>query len=66
MASSYSDINVLQRSPVFARLVKGNVLLVHYEINGHTYNKCYYFTNGIYPEWFTFVKTIHEITAEKK
>jgi hypothetical protein len=65
MAGSHNDINVLQRSPVFDRLADNNDLVVHYEINDHPYNTCYYFPNGIYPEWSTFVKTICEPTKEK-
>jgi hypothetical protein len=56
---------MLQRSPVIARLAKGDAPLVKYEINGHPYNKCYYLVDGIYPEWSTFMKTNHEPTKEK-
>ena len=66
MTGSCNDINVLHRSTLFDRVVKGETPIVHYEINGHEYNKPYYLADGIYPSWPVFVKTIRKPNSEKQ
>jgi hypothetical protein len=49
---------VLPRSHFLARIASGDALACNYTINGHDYTIGYYFVDGIYPDWETFVKTM--------
>jgi hypothetical protein len=57
---------VLQRSPVFVRLVEEQAHAMNFDINGNSYNKAYYLTDGIYLKWSTFVKTIPPPNSKKR
>ena len=63
---SLNDINVLERSTIFNELAEGRAPLVNYPVNGHEYKMGYYLTDGIYPSWSTFVKTIPCPQGNKK
>jgi hypothetical protein len=66
MPDSHNDINVLQRSSIFVRLVEGQGPQVKYNINNNNYSMSYYLADEIYSSWTTFVKTIPEPQGNKK
>ncbi|XP_074336136.1 uncharacterized protein LOC141673299 [Apium graveolens] len=66
VSGSNNDINVLDRSLVFDDVLQSPAPEVNFTINGNNYNMRYYLTDGIYPEWSTFVKTIPRPQSEKK
>uniref|UniRef100_A0A0D3CLD1 DDE Tnp4 domain-containing protein n=1 Tax=Brassica oleracea var. oleracea TaxID=109376 RepID=A0A0D3CLD1_BRAOL len=53
-----NDINVLDRSPVFDDIIKGQAPQVTLYVNGREYHMAYYLTDGIYPKWTTFIQSI--------
>lgn len=57
-AGSNNDINVLNKSHLFIKELKGEAPRVHFNVNGSHYDRGYYLADGIYPEWAVFVKTI--------
>ncbi|KAJ9547490.1 LOW QUALITY PROTEIN: hypothetical protein OSB04_020033 [Centaurea solstitialis] len=62
---SLNDINVLHRSPIFDDVLIGQSPKVSYIVNGHEYDKTYYLTDGIYPSWAAFVKSITSPQIQK-
>jgi hypothetical protein len=66
MLGSLSDINVLDRSLIFAALAEGRTAPVNYTINGHEYTMRYYLADDIYTNWSTFVKTIPRPLGAKR
>uniref|UniRef100_A0A0D3AM82 DDE Tnp4 domain-containing protein n=1 Tax=Brassica oleracea var. oleracea TaxID=109376 RepID=A0A0D3AM82_BRAOL len=53
-----NNINVLERSPVFDDIIKGQAPEVTFSVNGREYHLAYYLTDGIYPKWATFIQSI--------
>jgi hypothetical protein len=61
LPGSLNDINVLHRSPLFAKLTNGIYL-----VDNHDYTMGYYLVDGMYPAWATLVKTIPEPRGNKR
>ncbi|XP_024014249.1 uncharacterized protein LOC112088195 [Eutrema salsugineum] len=61
-----NDINVLDRSPVFDDVLQGRAPKVRFSVNGNQYRLGYYLTDGIYPNWATFIQSIHLPQSEKE
>ncbi|XP_048595740.1 putative nuclease HARBI1 isoform X1 [Brassica napus] len=58
LPGTLNDINVLDRSPVFDDILQGRAPKVKFKVNNHTYRMAYYLTDGIYPNWATFIQSI--------
>ncbi|XP_021840793.2 protein ALP1-like [Spinacia oleracea] len=70
---SCNDLNVLYRSPVFDDVLQGKAPPINFRVNGHEYNLGYYLTDGIYPNWATFIQGFtlpqlkkHKLFADKQ
>jgi hypothetical protein len=55
---SCNDLNILDRSPLLAKLLNGEILKCRYTSNDKDREDPYWLVDGIYPEWSCFVKTI--------
>uniref|UniRef100_J3M093 Uncharacterized protein n=1 Tax=Oryza brachyantha TaxID=4533 RepID=J3M093_ORYBR len=50
IAGSNNDLNVLNNSPLFFDVLKGEAPQVQFSVNGNEYSTGYYLADGIYPE----------------
>ncbi|KAI8559745.1 hypothetical protein RHMOL_Rhmol04G0198100 [Rhododendron molle] len=67
VGSTNNDLNVLNNSHLFDRIVSGEAPTCHFVVNGHPYTMGYYLSDGIYPKWATLIQTIsHPINAKQK
>ncbi|XP_062188824.1 uncharacterized protein LOC133892101 [Phragmites australis] len=66
VVGSNNDIIVLNQSPSFTEVLKGQAPQVQFSINKRQYDIGYYLADGIYPEWTAFVKTIPHPQTEKE
>ncbi|GKC34710.1 ALP1-like protein isoform X1, partial [Tanacetum coccineum] len=60
-----NDLNVLYGSPLFDDELADTTPECPFVANGHTYRKCYYLADDIYPAWSTFVKSFSVARDEK-
>jgi hypothetical protein len=65
VAGSNNDINVLNQSPLFTDVLRGEAPIVNFMVNGHEYNRGYYLADDIYPSWPVFMKGITLPQCEK-
>nr|XP_043638401.1 protein ALP1-like [Erigeron canadensis] len=63
---SNNDINVFEASPVLEEIIFGLAPTAGFYANNNYYKAGYYLTDGIYPEYSTFVKTFTDPIDEKR
>ncbi|XP_071732232.1 uncharacterized protein [Rutidosis leptorrhynchoides] len=54
---SNDDVNVLNQSHLFSKIIRGEAPPCTFTVNGCMFNKVYYLADGIYSEWSTLVKS---------
>ncbi|GJU08682.1 reverse transcriptase domain-containing protein [Tanacetum coccineum] len=64
-ACANNDINVLDNSPLFDDLLDDIAHVALFVVNDAGFEKGYYFADGIYPQWETFVKSFSVANDEK-
>lgn len=66
MPGSCNDINVLDRSSLFADLLAGRAPPSSFILRGTEHAHGYYLADGIYPPWSTFVQSFSQPNTQKK
>ncbi|KAL6657904.1 hypothetical protein ACP70R_005684 [Stipagrostis hirtigluma subsp. patula] len=66
VVGSINNTNLLNQSPSFTEVLKGQAPPVHFSVNKRQYDMGYYLANEIYPECNAFVKTIPFPQTEKE
>nr|XP_051217860.1 uncharacterized protein LOC127335276 [Lolium perenne] len=66
VAGSNNDLNILNQSPLFTDVLRGEAPVVNFTVNGHEYNYGYYLADGIYPSWPVFMKGVTLPQSEKQ
>jgi hypothetical protein len=65
LPGSLNDINILDRSPLFAEVAEGTGPSTSFEVNNRSYSMGYYLVDGIYPSYSTFVQTVSALQSHK-
>jgi hypothetical protein len=65
VARSNNDINVLNQSPLFVDVIREHTPKVTITVNGNEHHMGYYLTDGIYPSWPVFMKSVPLAQQEK-
>ena len=60
MPGANNDLNILDCSPLFKQHMDGTAPKVRFTVNNNNCDMGYYLTDGIYPDWALFMKTIAE------
>ncbi|CAL8082036.1 unnamed protein product [Prunus armeniaca] len=66
VAGSQNDLNVLDQSPVFNNVLRGQGPNITYQVNNTVYHTGYYLADDIYPSWTIFVKSIPNPRSHKQ
>lgn len=68
VAGVFNDLNILEVSNQFARVLCGEFPQTQpsYCVNGKIFDWFYYLTDGIYPNWKIFVKTLSEPASKRR